>query len=449
MRKRLSAVAVALMLALALAFDAVAPPASALRGPTVGAARVATPAPQTAIQVRASAARPRFPQQITYTLTATSSADIVDVRLFYRPVAAEVTQLVHPDFTRGRQVTIDYVLDMTRHYLPPGIDLQFYWALTDAAGNQLETTPQQFRYQDERFAWRTKQGGQVTVLYYAGNDAFGQEILDTALRTRDRLSQSFGVSGDQPIHIVVYGSSRDFASSLPPNSAEWIGGQAHPDLGLIVTGIQPGSSATSEIGRIIPHEMSHQLLYQATKNPYGGPPHWLDEGLAVYNQETPDSSFNTMLTKAVRDGALIPVRALNSNFPLDPNQALLSYAESVSVVEFILKTYGEAKLGQLLTSFHDELAYDEALRAVLGVDTDGLDRAWKQSLGYQGDKTGAALDTGQRSGGLSGRALLVGIAAGGACLGASILTLGALVAGGLLVWRRQQARQGATHLSSR
>src|SRR5204862_471605 len=80
-------------------------------------------------------------------------------------------------------------------------------------------------------------GGQVTVYYYSGNDDFGQDALNTALRTIDKLGKRFGVAGDQPVHIVIYGNNRDFATSLPPNSAEWIGGQAHPDLGLVVTGI--------------------------------------------------------------------------------------------------------------------------------------------------------------------------------------------------------------------
>lgn len=374
------------LLVLVLAY-AVAPNAAAAPGgPLPQAGHAVAPG---ALVVRASAAQPSFPKKITFTLDASSDREIVAVKLFYRPVAAQVTRLVEPPFTRGAAVKLSYDVDMTVQYLPPGIDLQFYWSLADASGARLDSPVQTFRYQDERFTWRTAQGGQVTVLYYSGNDAFGQEVLEMALSTRDRLNRTFGVTGDRPIHIVVYGNNRDFSSSLPPNSAEWIGGQARPDLGLIVTGIQPGASATTEIGRIIPHEMSHQLLFQATENPYGGPSQWLDEGLAVYNQQQQDARFSSMLQQAVDGGALIPVRALNSNFPFDPNQALLSYAESVSIVEFIIKTYADAKLGQLLTSFRDELSYDEALMKTLGVDSDGLDRAWKQSLGYKGDRVGA------------------------------------------------------------
>ena len=74
---------------------------------------------------------------------------------------------------------------------------------------------------------------------------------------------------------------------------------------------------------MVPHEISHLMLNQATWNPFNSPPNWLDEGLAVYLQETQESRFRQILDDAVDDGQLIPVRALNSSFPLDPDQARL------------------------------------------------------------------------------------------------------------------------------
>ena len=413
---------------------AAAPVAGAGRGDGArGEAGVARASGQgsNALTARDAAVRPEFPQRITYSLTAESAAgDIVEAYVFYRPTAAAVTQRARVEVTPARRVELRHSVDMTRNYLPPGLNIRYYWSLTDSVGNRLDTEPQVFRYQDERYNWRAKQGGLVTVLFYAGNEDFGQDLLDTALRTIAKLERSFGVKGDEPIHIVVYGSNRDFATSLPPNSAEWIGGQAHPELGLIVTGIQPGSGAAREIRRVIPHEISHLVLHQATANPYGGPAHWLDEGLATYNQETRDASLLPLLTRAVEDGKLIPVRALNSNFPLDPDEARLSYAESLSLVEYLIETYGEAKLGELLTSFRNELSYDEALKATLGIDTDELDRQWKASLGYAGDRTGASPGgSASRGDSLSPRRL-----------GLPVAALGLIVTGGL-VFRHRAARR--------
>jgi hypothetical protein len=377
----------AILLLAILAICPVRPVAAAPLPPAVSTATTGV------ARVVAQSARPEFPERITFALTAESdAAEIVEARLFYRPTASEVSNLAAAQVTRGQRIELTHVVDMTARYLPPGLEIEYYWSLIDAAGNRTDTAPQTFLYQDSRYTWRTVTGGQVTIYYYSGNDDFGRDLLDTTQRTISKLGQRFGVTGDKPIHIVVYGNNRDFSASLPPNSAEWIGGQAHPDLGLIVTGIQPGSGAAAEIRRVLPHEVSHLLLYQATENPYGRPAHWLDEGLAVYNQETADTSLQPLLDRAVANGTLLPARALNSNFPLDPTQARLSYAESLSLVRYLVERYGDAKLGELLRSSKEELSYDEALRRVYGFDTDGLDREWKASLKYVGDKPAANLD---------------------------------------------------------
>jgi hypothetical protein len=390
-----------------------------------------------AFRVIAQSAQPEFPERITFDLTiASDGAPITAARLFYRPVAAEVTSLAVAEVRPAQQQTVHQVVDMRANYLPPGLDLQYVWSLTDAAGNEFTTAPQTFLYQDDRFPWRVVTGDQVTVYYYAGDEAFGRDILGTARRTIVGLGARFGIAGTRPIHIVVYGDERDFAGSLPANSAEWIGGQAHPELGLIVTGIRPEGGNAAEIRRVVPHEVSHLLLHEATANPYGGVPHWLDEGLAVYNQETADSSLDALLARAVSAGALLPARVLNSNFPLDPTAARLSYAESVGLVRFLLARYGDAKLGELLRGFGAELSPDEALLRVFGFDTDGLDREWKASLDYAGDQPNATLVDG-RDLGLVDRALnRLGIAIPAAVL-LPLLALALIIVGGLILRRRR------------
>lgn len=219
-----------------------------------------------------------FPNTITFSATVESSAgEITGVRLFYRPASSEVTNLSAAAVQRGRRVDLSQAVDMRQQYLPPGLDVVYYWVVTDSAGNQVTGEQQRFLYQDDRFPWCTVTSGQVSIYYYSGNDDFGRDLLDTATRTIQKLNQRFGVGGSDPIYRGLWEHARFSSTSLPPNSAEWIGGQAHPDLGLIVTGIQPGGGAAAEIRRVLPHEISHLLLYQATKNPYGGPPHWLDE----------------------------------------------------------------------------------------------------------------------------------------------------------------------------
>jgi hypothetical protein len=76
---------------------------------------------------------------------------------------------------------------------------------------------------------------------------------------------------------------------------------------------------------------------------------------------------------------------------------VLAYAESYSIVQFIINTYGEDKLAAVIAAYRDGVAHDDALRRGLGVDTDQLDQLWKANLDYPGDKPRATGTTSQPS----------------------------------------------------
>ncbi|MCC6626880.1 MAG: hypothetical protein IT340_05680 [Chloroflexi bacterium] len=329
-----------------------------------------------------SQARPAFPERIDFQVTATSSgADIVDIRLFMGHVADPTRAQLHPTITPGRRVAASFTLNLQERYQPPGSEIEFFWEARDAAGQRTESPRQRFTLLDSRYQWRERTLGLVTVRWYAGDDAFAQDVLDTAQRTLDRLKAQVGAAPTEPITMVFYGSNDEFARALPPNSAEWIGGQAYPALKLIIAGVRPDGGAAREVRRMVPHELSHLVLHQATDNPYNSPPAWLDEGLAVVAQETPDNRFPGLIRDAARRGTLIPLRALNSSFPLDPDAAVQSYAQSAAVVAFLIQEFGPARSAALVTSFRGGVTYDEAVQGALGVTIEELDARWRASIG--------------------------------------------------------------------
>ncbi|NIQ80072.1 MAG: peptidase MA domain-containing protein, partial [Anaerolineae bacterium] len=57
------------------------------------------------------------------------------------------------------------------------------------------------------------------------------------------------------------------------------------------------------------------------------------------------------LADAIQDDSLISLRVLNSPFPDSRERAVLSYAESNSLVSFIIEEYGSEKLGELISGF--------------------------------------------------------------------------------------------------
>jgi hypothetical protein len=327
-----------------------------------------------------------FPESITFRLSAETSGDIERVELRYQPATSDVSRAIRPAFTPGSSLDISYELDTMIRYLPPGIDIHYRWIVTLEDGAQLETPSDTFFYIDNRYQWREVSDGLVTVYYYAGGDAFGAEAMAVTQRTIDRFSSDFDAPLLEPIRLVIYGSVREFQSALPYNSPEWIGGFADPGMNLIVAGVEPGAGAGREMGRMLSHEAIHLMVAQTTDNAFNRPPPWLDEGLAVIYQEVPDVRFARILELARDDGRLIPIRALNSSFPSDPDLAVQSYAQSENIVGFLIETRGHESVAALLTAYREGVSHEEAVQTALGLSLDELDAEWKDWLGYEGDR---------------------------------------------------------------
>jgi hypothetical protein len=88
-----------------------------------------------------------------------------------------------------------------------------------------------------------------------------------------------------------------------------------------------------------------------------------------------------MLQEAASSDELFSVQSLGSSFPADPEKARLAYAQSHSLVDFLITNHGRDKMLQLLEVFQRGSSYDDALLEVYGFDTSGLDDRWRDSLG--------------------------------------------------------------------
>jgi hypothetical protein len=340
------------------------------------------PAPtaaQSAIQVLGSEAIVDFPRQIEFLLTAESSgAAITEVQLLYGATRSEALTIVDVPVQPGQRIQGRHTLDTRVYYSPPGTEMTFRWRIRDANGEEFTSEAQTFFVHDERHPWSERTIDNLTIFWYRGGDTFGDALMDTSQRALSALQAEIGATLEQPVRVYVYASGQDMRSALQSNEVEWVGGQAWPGLGVIIAAIEPDNLA--EVQRIVPHELSHQVLSQATDNPYGGVPLWFDEGLAVRSQETRDSDFDSLIDRAAREGRLIPLQALASSFPADPAQARLSYAQSRDVVEYIIGAYGAAAVQDLVAAFGTAVPVDTALQTALGRSVDELDAEWRATL---------------------------------------------------------------------
>jgi hypothetical protein len=77
----------------------------------------------------------------------------------------------------------------------------------------------------------------------------------------------------------------------------------------------------------------------------------------------------------------MPLAALGGQFPTSQDRFYLAYAESVSALDFFVKTHGRASLDKLLAAFGKGSSDDEAFVAATGSGMAAFDRAWMASVG--------------------------------------------------------------------
>ena len=337
---------------------------------------------QGGIQIQTDEATPNFPGSIDFHLVANSRAAIDSVVLHYGTngrtcQSGEARQVV--DFDHGPTVDTHWAWELKRSgSLPPGVQVWWQWEIHDASGAQITTEKQSLRVEDARYSWRTLTCNHLTLIWSEGDNAFGAALMDEAQRSLDRLATDMGVRPPGDVWITVYPTAEDIRGAIL-HQPEWTGGLAFPEYGSVVMGILPGEDEWA--AQVIPHELAHLVVGALVFNCLGVDlPTWLDEGLARYSEGAwPNDERD--VRQALDQNALPPLRTLANGFPADEDRARLAYAQSGQIVQFMIQTYGPDKMSALLAAMQSGKKIDPALREGYSFDTDGLDAAWRISMG--------------------------------------------------------------------
>lgn len=331
-----------------------------------------------------------YPSSLTFSCHVQDTVNISDIRLEYQVEQmsfGQVTSEAEIIFDPSSTVNASYSLNMQQYgQIPPGVDIDYWWIIKDTAGDKLQTAENHYIVVDNNHTWNTLTQGKINVYWYGQNKAFGQSVVSEAQTGLSTIANDTGSTLDQMVNISVYTSSQDYAASVL-GAPEWSGGVTLSQYNSIFVVVEPDALSSDLPG--VAHELTHAVVGQMTFNPYNSIPFWLDEGLAVHVQFTGltlTSQFTTALSNAITNNTLISVRSLCDPFSAYADKANLSYAESVSLVTYLINQYGSTKMEQLLNTFAQGSSYDGALQANYGFDMDGLFTQWKTWVDTQNGK---------------------------------------------------------------
>ena len=322
-----------------------------------------------------------FPDTITFSLSGKSSAAIQKISLIYgtekRALVTE-TNYIQPEVQSGQDFSASWTWLMKKTgSLPPGAVIWWQWETTDDAGNTSVVPRETLVYIDSRFTWQTTQLEKMDIYWHDQDEALIQEITGEVDTRLSRLELDVAIPEERKPRVFIYRSSDELKGAVL-HEQEWTGALAFLEYNIILTALNPGILDWAK--QALPHEIAHLIVAEAVSGPFGDIPTWLNEGLAEYaGGEMPDYLEQT-LKQAFRSGSLISVRSLIGGFPADPSLASLAYAESQSLVEYLLDTWGWDKMNGLLSVFKAGATCDGALQEVYGFDSTELEKRWKAAI---------------------------------------------------------------------
>lgn len=317
-----------------------------------------------------------FGEKISFDVSIQSEEPVNQVTLFMKPEGQSDTQVVPATVDPDGRIRASY--DLNQHPLRVFSHIS-YWYLVELQNGETYKSPDfNLFYEDNRFNWETLEQGPFQVHWYAGDVAFAQDILNTALAGLTHVQSILPLPPPQMVDVYVYRNTQDMQASLRLSGQNWIAGHADPDLGVIMVSLPPGPEQQLEMERQIPHELMHVMLYQSTGSSYNNLPAWFIEGLASISELYPNPDYLALLENANENSSFLPITALCRVFPTDASSALLAYAESASFTRYLYNQYGTPGLEELRAQYAAGLNCERGAEQALGVPLNRLEVQWQR-----------------------------------------------------------------------
>ena len=233
--------------------------------------------------------------------------------------------------------------------------------------------------------WETLKGDNF-IVYYRPSDVpedFVRTVMDSAEEEFKNVTTNLGITRyegwrwDKRASIYIYRDENDYVQN---GGAGWSHGAVLVQTKMIKT--YPSDSGFFD--SLLPHELGHIILHEYL-GPYVDVPLWFDEGVAMYQEKAKRVGSNKIVQEALANGQFIPLSELTL-MRLYNNSAQktveLFYAESASVVNFMISELGESHFYKLCHELKEHIPFVDALPKVYMHinDLDNLNKKWVNYL---------------------------------------------------------------------
>ena len=168
------------------------------------------------------------------------------------------------------------------------------------------------------------------------SESLRRDILAVLESDYNDLVRDLGTAPRSSIPVVLYSEQAFFDVTRAP---AWTGAINDGKLRIPISGV---SSVTSELARVLKHELTHSFINQMSGSRC---PYWLNEGIAQLLEPRTVDGYGHRLAGLFRVQQEIPLNNLEGSFTrFSSLEASLAYGESLAAVQYINETYSMGDL---------------------------------------------------------------------------------------------------------
>lgn len=192
--------------------------------------------------------------------------------------------------------------------------------------------------------WQTVKNTHFVIYYHNAQDKFIRQLIKEAEDYYIDISEALGLRRydfwlwEKRAKIYIYDSAE--AYFLATGQPSWSAGMVLPQDKVI----RAYSAEKDFFKTVLPHEMGHIIFREFVGFNNRAVPVWLDEGVAVYQQQVKSQGLYALCRKAMEEKTFMPMDKLQTLNPFslkDKEQVQLFYAESFTIVDFLLTRFGK------------------------------------------------------------------------------------------------------------
>lgn len=223
------------------------------------------------------------------------------------------------------------------------------------------------RDKEEESSYRERVSSHFNLKYNgAAAPALAREVLRTLEQHFTAIESELNYTPPESISVVLYTNTAFTDITRAPS---WAGALNDGRIRVPVEGL---SSMTPDLSRALKHELAHSFVNQKTR---GRCPVWLNEGIAQWFEgERAGASASAFVAAYGQSKQTTALGALEGSWTgLPGNDALVAYAWALSMVEYIVSTYGMRDIERILDHMASEPSED-AVKSVLRMDYSELEQ---------------------------------------------------------------------------